>query len=68
MGGSLPLCTKLVLSSSVKGFWKRLYFALEALFPRPQILSQLFPNTPHCSTRQLYLKRVIQLLGMVKVP
>ena len=67
-GDSLPLWAPLVLSSSVKGFWKRLYFALETLFPRPQILRQVFPNSPQCSVPKLYLKRIIQLLGMVKVP
>jgi hypothetical protein len=67
-GDSLPVWAPLVLSSSVKGFWKRLYFALETLFPRPQILRQVFPNSPHSGVPQLYLKRIIQLLGMVKVP
>jgi hypothetical protein len=67
-GASLPVWSPLVLSSSVKGFWRRLYFALETLFPRPQILRQVFPNSPHCSVPQLYLKRIIQLSGMVKVP
>jgi hypothetical protein len=67
-GDSLPVWAPLVLASSVKGFWKRLYFALETLFPRPQILRQVFANSPHCSVPQLYLKRIIQLLGMVKVP
>jgi hypothetical protein len=66
-GDSLPIWAPLVLSSSVKGFWKRLCFALETLFPRPQILRQVFPNSPHCGVAHLYLKRIIQLLGMVKV-
>jgi hypothetical protein len=66
-GDSLPIWAPLLLSSSVKGFWKRLCFALETLFPRPQILRQVFPNSPHCSIPQLYLKRIIQLSGMVKV-
>jgi hypothetical protein len=65
--GSLPVWAPIVLSSSVKGFWKRLCFALETLFPRPQILRQVFPNSPHCGVAHLYLKRIIQLLGMVKV-
>ena len=67
-GDSLPLWAPLVLSSSVKGFWKRLYFALETLFPRPQILRQVFPNSPRCSVPHLYFKRIIQLSGMVKLP
>jgi hypothetical protein len=65
---SLPVWAPLVLSSSVKGFWKRLFFALETLFPRPQILRQVFPNSPQCGVPKLYLKRIIQLSGMVKVP
>jgi hypothetical protein len=66
-GDSLPLWVPLVLFSSVKGFWKRLYFVLETLFPRPQILRQVFPNSFHWSVPHLYLKRIIQLLGMVKM-
>jgi hypothetical protein len=65
-GDSLPVWAPLVLSSSVKGFWKRLFFALETLFPRPQILRQVFANSPHSSMPHLYLKRIIQLLGMAK--
>jgi hypothetical protein len=66
-GDSLPVWAPLVLASSVKGFWKRLHFALETLFPRPQILRQVFPNSTQCSAPHLYLKRIIQLSGMVKV-
>jgi hypothetical protein len=67
-GDSLPVWAPLVLSSSVKGFWKRLFFALETLFPRPQILRQVFASSPHSSIPHLYLKRIIQLSGMAKVP
>jgi hypothetical protein len=67
-GDSLPVWAPLVLSSSVKGFWKRLHFAVETLFPRPQILRQVFPNSPDCSVPRLYVKRIIQLSGMVKLP
>jgi hypothetical protein len=66
-GDSLPVWAPLVLSSSVKGFWKRLYFALETLFPRPEILRQVFPNSFGWSVPHLYLRRIIQLFGMVKI-
>jgi len=67
-GDALPVWAPLVLSPSVKGFRRRLYFALETLFPRPQILRQVFPNSARLSVPYLYFKRVIQLSGMVKAP
>jgi len=65
-GDSLPVWASLLLFSSDKGFWKRFSFALETLFPRPEILRQIFIGSPDGKVCQLYVKRVLQLFGMIK--
>lgn len=64
---SLPVWSPLLLFSSGKGLKKRFSFILETLFPRPEILRQVFPDSPESKVWQLYWKRVVQLFGMVKM-
>jgi hypothetical protein len=63
--GPLPAWGPVFLFSSELGFLNRLRFLFENLFPRPEILRQVFPPPPHLKTWELYLKRVAQLLRIV---
>jgi len=64
--GSLPLWGPVFLFSSELGPGKRLAFFLENLFPRTEVLRQVFPTPPHLKPWQLYGKRALQLIGMLK--
>lgn len=64
---SLPIWSPLLLISPGKGLKARLSFVLETLFPRPEILRQVFPDSADRKVWELYLKRVVQLFGFVKV-
>jgi len=64
---SLPVWASLVLFSSGKGLRKRFSFILETLFPRPEILRQVFVDSPGLKVWQLYYMRVLQLFGMIKM-
>ena len=44
---------------------RQLEFALESMFPRPEILRQVFADRLDLSDWQLYGLRVRQLLGMM---
>jgi len=59
--GALPLGAPLVLYSTGPGFKGQLAYALEALFPRPEILRQSFPNLPENAFFRLYLLRIGQI-------
>jgi hypothetical protein len=62
---SLPIWAPILLfSSGKKGLQKRFFFILETLFPRPDILRQVFTDPPGLKVWQLYWKRVVQLYGM----
>ncbi len=63
---SLPLWGPVLLFSSQLGPGKRFAFFFENLFPRTEVLRQVFPSPPDLKPWQLYLKRVLQLLGMLK--
>jgi hypothetical protein len=65
-GRSLPDWAPLLLFTSGKGLLARISFVFESLFPRPPVLRQIFSATPNFKTWQLYLKRVFQLVGMVR--
>jgi hypothetical protein len=56
----------LLLFTSGKNLMTRVSFVLETLFPRPPVLRQIFCATPDFKTWQLYLKRALQLVGMVR--
>ena len=64
---SLPIWSPLLLISSRKGFKARFFLILETLFPRPEILRQVFPDSADRKVWELYLKRIVQLFGFIKV-
>jgi len=66
-GHSLPIWAPLVLFSSGKGLQKGLPLVFETLFPRPEILRQVFVDSPDRKVWQLYCMRVLQLFGMIKL-
>ena len=66
-GDSLPVWAPLLLFSSGKGLQKRLSIILETLFPRPEILRQIFVDSLDLKVWQLYWMRVLQLFGMFKM-
>ncbi|OGP62716.1 MAG: hypothetical protein A2170_14720 [Deltaproteobacteria bacterium RBG_13_53_10] len=64
--GALPLWGPVLLFSSELGPVKRVLFLFENLYPRIEILRQVFPSPPNLRPWQLYGKRTLQLLGMLK--
>ena len=64
-GGSLPFWAPVFLVSSEKGLHKRFTFLLESLFPRPEIMRQIFPDSMDRRLWQLYLMRVLELLKRI---
>jgi hypothetical protein len=64
-GSALPPWGPAFLFSSGKGLVKGFPIFLESLFPRPEILRQIFPQSNHLGAPRLYLKRAVQLLGML---
>ena len=61
-GKPLPTWGPLLILPADKGLYRRLSFILENLFPRPQVLRQIFAKAPDFHAWQLYLKRARQLL------
>lgn len=66
-GGVLPIWAPLLLFSPERSLKKRINFMLETLFPRPEILRQVFVNFSERKAWQLYCMRVLQLLSMIKM-
>ena len=66
-GDSLPIWAPLLLFSSGKGVQRRFSLIFETLFPRPEILRQVFADSPELKVWQLYWMRVLQLFAMVKM-
>ncbi len=64
--GSLPPWGPVVLFSSELGPVKRSLFVLENLYPRTEVLKQVFPSPFDLKPWQLYCKRTLQLLDMLK--
>ena len=64
---ALPVWAPLLLFPSGKGLHNRLCFILETLFPRPEILRQVFVDSPDRKVWQLYAKRVLQLFSMFTI-
>ena len=60
MGRPLPVWGPLILLPFDKSLYRRISFILENLFPRPQVLRQIFVKEPDFSSWQLYLKRSLQ--------
>jgi len=52
--------------SSGRGFGRKIEFFLETLFPRPEILRQVFAHSPGLGLVQLYWRRVLQVMGLGK--
>jgi hypothetical protein len=67
-GDYLPIWAPFILLSSGKTLAKRVSFFMENVFPRPEILRQVFPGSANSKVWQLYLKRVLQLMGMIRMP
>ncbi|MBU2497796.1 MAG: hypothetical protein KKE57_02740, partial [Proteobacteria bacterium] len=63
-GSSLPIWAPLLLFPSGKGLRTHLLFIFESIFPRPEILSQIFPSSSDGKVWKLYVKRVAQVFDM----
>lgn len=63
---SLPIWSPLVLFSTGMGLRKSFSLVFETLFPRPEILRQVFEGSPNRKVWQLYGMRILQLLGMIR--
>jgi hypothetical protein len=63
LGKPLPVWGSLILLPFDKNLHRRVSFFLENLFPRQQVLRQVFVKAPDFSPWQLYLKRALQILA-----
>ena len=66
-GHPLPQWSPLLLLSGGQGLRKRLALGFETLFPRPEILRQVFADASQLSVRQIYWKRVRQIVGAIRL-
>jgi hypothetical protein len=64
--GRVPVWAPIVLTSAGQGMGSRFSLLRETLFPRPEILRQIFPSQRGLNNRQLRWRRFLQLLGMIK--
>ena len=62
-GRSIPTWAQLIMISNGRGFGQRVAFFCETLFPRPEVLRQVFADTPRLSVPQLFWRRVLQVMG-----
>jgi len=65
-GNSLPIWAPLLLFTSGKPWSTRLAFMFETLFPKAEVMRQIFPTHPEGKVWQLYGKRVFQCLRMIR--
>lgn len=65
-GSSLPVWAPLILFTSGKSWSTRLAFMFETLFPKAEVMRQIFPAHPEGKVWQLYCKRIVQCFGMIK--
>ena len=63
-GQALPLWAPLFLFSPPGKLGTHFRLILETLFPRPEVLRQIFPSPPDAKPWQLYQRRVFQILHM----
>lgn len=63
--GALPLWGHLLLFSPGSGLHRTIPYILETLFPRPEIMRQIFEHSPGLDVWQLYCMRLIQLLSKI---
>ena len=61
-GYPIPTWAQLMMISNGRKFGERLSFLYETLFPRPEVLRQVFANAPHLSVPQLYWRRMLQVI------
>ena len=66
-GRPLPNWAPLLLFTAGKDLKTRAYFVFETLFPRPEILRQVFANSATLNVWHLYLKRVRQLVSQARL-
>lgn len=64
--GSLPQWSTLLFFPAGKGLAKSLPFVFETLFPKADILRQVFPDSAGLNASQLYTRRARQLISMLK--
>jgi len=62
----LPEWSTLILFSAGRGFAKGSRVILETLFPRPEILEQVFAEAPGAGVSRLYLRRMLQLIKIAR--
>jgi hypothetical protein len=63
--GALPRWAPVLLFSSEMGAGQRATFFLENLFPKTEVLRQVFPTPPDLKPWQLYGRRAAQLVRML---
>jgi len=64
--GALPEWSTPLLFLSGRGAAKGAVFVFETMFPRPEVLRQVFPKTPGNRVFRLYALRLFQLVGKLK--
>ncbi|MDY6954303.1 MAG: nucleotidyltransferase family protein [Thermodesulfobacteriota bacterium] len=64
--GALPAWSHLLFFSPEHGLHRTVPYLLETLFPRPEIMRQVFEHSPRLHVWQLYCMRVFQLLGKIR--
>ena len=62
---SLPVWASLLLLSAGQSLRSRCTLLVENVFPRPEVLRQVFADYPNRAVWQLYLMRVLQLLSKI---
>lgn len=65
-GDSLPFWAPVFLFSSEKGLRKRFLFIFESVFPRPEIMRQIFVKSKDRKVWLLYLMRVLEVIRRIK--
>ena len=66
-GRSIPTLAQLLMISNGRKLRARFSFFWETLFPRPEVLRQVFANSPRLSVPHLYWRRVLQVIGLGRV-
>jgi hypothetical protein len=62
-GNSLPFWAPVFLFSSEKGLRRRSLFIFENVFPRPEIMRQIFVNSRDRKVWQLYIMRILEIIN-----
>jgi hypothetical protein len=61
-GHPISTWAQLMMISNGRKIGERISFLYETLFPRPEVLRQVFANAPHLSVPQLYWRRMLQVI------